>query len=750
MAGQHTVTIGNGRSEETPRTTSVETARMSAVGTGAAALRRPRPPVPTPPAPAATATPAAPRSGVRVEIQALRALACSLVVLYHVVPLRLPGGYVGVDVFFVVSGFLITGHLLREVERTGRVRLGNFWARRARRLLPAALVVLLSTAVAVFVWVPQTYWQPFLREIGASALYVENWVLSGDAVDYLAHTNAASPAQHYWSLSTEEQFYVLWPLLIVGSVWLAARIGLHRRTVVLALLGTLTVASFGYSLWTTRTSPPEAYFTTPARAWEFGLGGLLALLAATPLAGAHRSRAVVSWIGFGAIGVSAFTFTAATPFPGTAALLPVLGTVAVIWAGAPRHDWSPTAVADFGPVRFLGDVSYSAYLWHWPLVVIVPFAIGHEMGTAAKVGVLVATVALAWATKVWVEDPVRTGTPLARRGLGTTFLATAVATALVVAVAGGGWLFVRHQVSEARASAAAFAAGGDPCFGAGAMDPARACGDPFAYTDTVDTTFAKSDVSRGLSCASVLAETEVRTCRFGSANPVETVALFGDSHTSSLYEAMEQVAEDRNWAVVTYLKAGCPPLLTERMPAVGQPADERPACATWGEAAMEQMIGDPSITRVFTSYRSDIYKYEDDEGGLHDDIPIDVAQAPMRRLADAGKDVYVVRAVPTTNGVHLGPELVNQEVSAPDCIAGVGRVEDPCAGPRDVRLTRDQLAEAATALGDDRVSVIDLTDAFCDEDECHTVIGGTVVYFDGSHVTATFSRSLGQVISAKL
>ncbi|GAB3357504.1 acyltransferase family protein [Modestobacter lapidis] len=718
------------------------TERMAPLGS----TRTTRPPVPpVPPAPAGQKS-----SGVRVEIQALRALAVSLVVIYHVVPLRLPGGYVGVDVFFVVSGFLITGHLLREVERNGRVRLGHFWARRARRLLPAALLVLFSTTVATFVWVPQTYWQSFLREIGASALYVENWLLAGDAVDYLAHTNAASPAQHYWSLSTEEQFYVLWPLLIVVAVWLAIRIGVHRRTVVGLLLGLITVVSFGYSLWTTTTSPPEAYFTTPARAWEFGLGGLLALLAATPLAGSHRLRTVVSWLGFGAIAVSAFTFTAATPFPGTAALLPVLGTVAVIWAGAPRHDWSPTTVADFGPVRFLGDISYSAYLWHWPLVVIVPFAIGSEMGTVSKVGVLVATVVLAWATKVWVEDPVRTGTPLARRGLGATALATAVATALVVVLASGGWLFVKHQVEEARAVAEAWATGGDPCFGAGAMDPERGCGDPFAYTETVNTTFAKTDVSKGLGCASVLAETEVKTCRFGSTDPVETVAIFGDSHTSSLYEAMEEAAEERNWAVVTYLKAGCPPLATARMPAANQPADEPPACAAWGEEALRQMAADPAITRVFTSYRSDIYKYEDDEGALHDEIPAEVAQAPLRLLADAGKQVHVVRAVPTTNGVHLGRELINQEVSAPDCIAAAGEVDDPCAGPRDVRLTPDRIADAAVALQHDRVSVLDLTDAFCDESQCHSVIGGTVVYFDGSHISATFSRSLGQLIAARV
>ncbi len=713
----------------------------------------PAPPAPPPRAGDVPPPPAAPRkeSGVRVEIQALRALAMSLVVLYHVVPLRVPGGYVGVDVFFVVSGFLITAHLLREVERTGRVRLAQFWARRARRLLPASFLVLVASALATVVWVPQTYWQGWLREVGASALYVENWLLAGDAVDYLAHTNAASPAQHYWSLSTEEQFYLVWPLLVVAAAWVATPAGVHRRLAVGAVFGALTVGSFLYSLSTTVTSPPAAYFTTPARAWEFGLGGLLALVAATPPEGREKLRTLVSWAGFGAIAHSAFAFTALTPFPGTAALLPVVGTVAVIWAGAPRWDWSPTAVADFGPVRFLGDVSYSAYLWHWPLVVIVPFAIGAEMGTREKLAVLLATVVLAWATKVWVEDPVRTGTPLARRGNGTTLLATLVATALVAGAAAGGWFHVQSEVDEARAVAAAHAAGGDPCFGAGATDPANGCGDPHAHEGAAaNPIFAKSDLPHGFSCLSVLAETDVVTCRFGSADPVETVALLGDSHTASLYEAMETVAERRDWAVVTYLKAGCPALASARLPAVGQPAEERPACGEWGEAAIRQIADDPAISRVFTSYRSDVYRYEDESGQLRTEFPTELVAGSLQRLADAGKDVTVIRAVPTTNGFHPGPELVNLEASAPDCIARAGEADDPCAGPRDVRLSPDRIAEAVGALGDDRISVLDLTDVFCDERTCHELIGGVIVYFDGSHLTATFSRTLGRVIADRV
>ena len=700
--------------------------------------------------PPETSPPAERTRAVRIEIQALRALAVSLVVLYHVVPLRVPGGYVGVDVFFVVSGFLITSHLLREVDREGTVRLARFWARRARRLLPASLLVLLVSAVAVFLWVPQTYWQQFLEEIAGSALYVENWVLAGNAVDYLAAENIASPAQHYWSLSTEEQFYLVWPLLIVLAASLAVRLRSHRRVVLGVLLGVVTAASFAYSLWATTHAPSTAYFATPARAWQFGAGGLLALVAASPLPGHDRARSVVSWAGFGLIAWSAFQFSAATPFPGTAALAPVLGAVAVMWAGAPRGDWSPTKVAEFGPVHFLGDISYSAYLWHWPLVVVLPFALGHPMGATTKAAVLVVTVLAGWVTKVAVEDPVRTGSFLAGRRPRATALATLVATGAVVATAAGGWAYVHVQVANAREAAAAFADGNDPCFGAGAMVAERQCGDPFAYTDTIDTTFAKADRSEAFSCLQTDANTELKACRFGSDDPTETVALIGDSHTASLYDAMASLAEDRNWAVIVHVKAGCPALGTDRLLGANMPLDQPPACAVWGKEVLAEVAADPSISRVFTSYRSDIYKYVGDDGELQDAIPAAVVQDPLRALADAGKRVYVVRAVPSTNGVQTGPELANLEVNAPDCIARTGRVDDPCAGPRDVRLTPDHLAQAAAAMDDDRVSVMDLTDAFCDERACHAVIGGVVVYFDGSHLTATFSRSLGQFMALQL
>ncbi|MDQ5808759.1 MAG: acyltransferase, partial [Actinomycetota bacterium] len=211
---------------------------------------------------------------MRSEIQALRGIAVLLVVVFHLWPSALPGGFVGVDVFFVISGFLITGQLVREVDRTGRVSLAGFWARRARRILPAALVVLAACALLTKAAVPETQWDQFFGEIVASAAYVENWHLAEAAVDYQAADDAPSPVRHFWSLSVEEQFYLVWPLLIVAAL-------LAGRRWIPWTLGAVTAASFAWSLHETAADPAAAYFVTPTRAWEFGVGGLLALLPLT-------------------------------------------------------------------------------------------------------------------------------------------------------------------------------------------------------------------------------------------------------------------------------------------------------------------------------------------------------------------------------------------------------------------------------------------------------------------------------------
>jgi len=329
------------------------------------------------------------------------------VVLHHGWPAVAPAGYMGVDVFFVVSGFLITGLLLRDVARTGRMHLGDFYLRRARRILPAAIVVLLAVALATVLLAPQRLWGAWLREVVASALYFQNWLLLADSQNPALADLDSSPVQHFWSLSVEEQFYLVWPLLLIPGLWLASRRGANRVAVLAIVLGTVTAASFVLELTATAADHNVAYFSTLTRGWEFGVGGLLALVAGTPLAAKHALRAGVSWVGLALIVVPILTFRATEAFPGVVVLLPVVGTLGVIWAGMPEVAWSPARLAGLRPVQWLGDVSYSLYLWHWPIFMFVPYLTGMPSPAWLMAVLVAASVTVAGLSKRFIEDPLR-------------------------------------------------------------------------------------------------------------------------------------------------------------------------------------------------------------------------------------------------------------------------------------------------------------------------------------------------------
>ena len=318
--------------------------------------------------------------GFRPDIQGLRAIAVSLVVVYHLYPSALPGGFAGVDVFFVISGFLITGHLWRTCRDTGRLSLADFWGRRARRLVPAAALVLAVTWGLSYWVLPSSQLAATAEQIRASALYFQNWQLASDAVNYLQQGSAPSSVQHFWSLSVEEQFYLAWPLLflaalLIGRQW--ARRGRHvatsaQRTALthraaFTLTAALVAASLAYSVYDTTANPAQAYFVTTTRMWELGAGGLLALLPAGVTERIGR-QGWLGWAGLAMIVGSQFILNGSTPFPGWIALLPVGGTLALIAGGSSRARLSPWRLTSARPMTFLGGISYSLYLWHWPLI----------------------------------------------------------------------------------------------------------------------------------------------------------------------------------------------------------------------------------------------------------------------------------------------------------------------------------------------------------------------------------------------
>lgn len=677
--------------------------------------------------------------GFRPEVQALRALAVTLVVLFHLWPERLTGGYVGVDVFFVISGYLITAHLVRELRDSGTVRLGRFYARRIRRLLPAAFLVLAVALVGVLAFVPRLDWGSMLRDIWSSAVYAVNWVLASSSVDYFAAEEAASPVQHYWSLSVEEQFYILWPLLLIVA-W-----RLRKRTALLGLFGVIFLASFAYSVYGSIHFQEFAYFATPSHAWEFAVGGLMALL--LPRDGFRDGwwLTASSWIGWVAIAASAVLFDADTLFPGWVALLPVLGTVLVIASGVPKGVWSPSAVVGWRPVQFIGDISYSLYLWHWLPIVLLPYAlqlwIGRDYLTGPeKIVVFVICVLLAWATKVFVEDPARKAPWLQRSS--RTYLSATIATIILVAAAlTPSFVLAQQRAAEAERLEAAYEAasgGADPCFGANAADAEEACDESNLITDTSSLPFladddefawvkrqAEDDVFYDASCSKSGIGNSV--CAYGDQNAETRIALVGDSHAGHLIPAVLTAANKMGWAVDVWRMAECTPAV-KAFP-LDEP-DKREECVAWRDTVIGDVADSGVDAVVTTSYTARYTRWMESHPENVTPLEDGFLQA-WNQWQDAGISVLAVSDVPA-----WGENI-------PRCVNDAGaEVADPCAEPRDEVVFNDPLLGAAERAGDPDVAAVDLTDVFCDEETCHPVVGGLVVARDIGHLTATFSATL--------
>ncbi len=341
----------------------------------------------------------------RPDIQGLRALAVILVVLDHARIGPFHGGFIGVDVFFVISGFLITGLLLSEADRRGRVSLLDFYARRAKRILPAATLVLAATVVAGYFLLSGIQAIRLFKDTIWATFFAANIKFARDETDYFAQDDAIPPIQHYWSLAVEEQFYLVWPLIVLLLVALFRSRGRARRAVVLAIAA-ISVASFAWAVYAVGDNPRGAYFSTPARAWELGLG------AATAAAVLRLRRlppgllAAASWAGVAMIGFAALTFTGATRVPGAPAVLPVLGTALLLGGGTAAAAWGPQRALAVLPMRWVGDRSYSFYLWHWPALIMVGVVWRTPVGW---LGLLVSLAALALSDLSYrfVENPFR-------------------------------------------------------------------------------------------------------------------------------------------------------------------------------------------------------------------------------------------------------------------------------------------------------------------------------------------------------
>lgn len=669
-------------------------------------------------------TDASHQSGFRPDIQALRAIAVLSVLLYHLWPNRLTGGFVGVDVFFVISGYLITSHLVREREKTGRIAVARFWARRAVRLLPASLLTLAATAVGVLLWVPRSLWEQFLGEIGAAALYVQNWRLLFDSVDYLAADNQPSPVQHFWTLSVEEQFYVALPLLLIAAMALLRRVA--WRKVAVGVLAAATAASFAYSLWLTAWSASEAYFSTLTRAWEFGVGALAAFL---PLIAWRAMSNALAVAGVALIAASTVALSGATPFPGTAALLPVIGTALVVWAGGGSF-LAPVGAAR--PVAFTGAVSYAVYLWHWPLIVLLPYATGHPLTTVEKIAIAAASFALAWASTRFIESPVRLSPNLlARRRPRTVAAWAAAGMACVLVFPVAATAALRAEEQRVLAATESLVETLPDCFGAQAMDPELApCENPEldAYPLVPAPVDAASDDSNRDACWSGPDETVLRVCSLGPDSGWDRhLMVIGDSHSNVFVGAYARIAEERNWRIDIAGHGGCywTDALVERSTPVSTDA-----CTAWRAEIAGYVAESTEGVDAFVVTRSS-------DGRDADAATVDGMVSAWGARPDPSVPVIAIRDNPrmpaeTIQCIEADPETANER----------------CAQPADVVLHDD--GQAAAAERDPNASVIDLTEFYCADGTCPAVIGGVVVYRDGHHLTATYAATLGPYLADRL
>ncbi|GGM27462.1 acyltransferase family protein [Promicromonospora citrea] len=676
-------------------------------------------------APAATthrapSSPVRPRRTFRPEVQALRALAVLLVVIYHIDPAVLPGGYIGVDVFFVISGFLITGHLWREASSTGRVSLAKFWAARARRILPASLVTTIGVIVIAFVLLPPSLVESWWKQALASVLYVENWALAAEAVDYQAATNEPTAFQHFWSLGVEEQFYLFWPLLVLLglALWGGARRVVVRdparlRRILLALFGAVLVASFVWGVQQSLADDPVAYYSTFTRVWELAVGGVLALLVQDTARFAPL-RNTLAVFGAATIVAAACVLDDGTPFPGFAALAPTLGACAVIVAGRTSGPGSLRTVTESWGVQRLGDISYSLYLWHFPVIVFFGLYTGREPRFTDVMVILVASFAMAIASYTLVEQPVRTAGWFRANGrmLVTALVAMVVVTGLVLTLP----LRVHGIVERWDANAREAAAEADETIPEGIERDFA----PFVDGSTAispNPMKAAEDKHPGVdACQAAQRATVTPRCEFGvTDDPAATVAVVGDSHAAMFTEPVTRVATERGWRVVTYLHSACPYSAGSR---VGD-SPEVDACNAANartRAELRELAPDVVVTAYQESYSLARYGEEGPAAGLAE---------VWNELADLGAQVVVLRDTP-----HAREDVI-------ECVTENYTDPAQCDQPREDALAGRRTVPAALEAAP-RATSGDVLDLFCDETTCPAVIGNVLVYRDPNHVTRTY------------
>lgn len=634
--------------------------------------------------------------GIRAEIEGLRAVAVLLVVACHAGLPGFSGGYVGVDVFFVISGYLITHLLCREQQRTGTLDLAAFYGRRIRRLLPAFALLMIAVLAGIHLLASPLEQPALLRSVLAASLYISNLHFAWQATDYWGPAAKQDPLLHTWSLGVEEQFYLLWPLLLALLLGAAVR---WRRLLVPAGIA----ASFGLALYWVAVAPPKAFFFPQARVWEFGAGALLALFPGalqglSARVGLLRRRALAEGAGLLLILSAAMGYDGDTRFPGLAALPPVLGTALVIAAGAPALAGGGRSLLAGRLLQWLGGQSYGWYLWHWPVLVfglmLVP-----EAAVGWKALWAVAALLPAWLSWRWVETPVRARAGWARLRVALPLLVALPAVLLTVGLQLGA------RADELRAT---------PPYEALLASRGRV---PPLYAQGCD---------RGLLDASVT------PCRGGVADADKLLVLVGDSHAGQWASAFDEIARRHGWRLLMYTKSACP--MVEQPFVYAKLGRRYRECEVWRRDVVAAIAAMQPTLVVMSN--SEAY-------------PVTAPQWVR------GEHAVAAALSPSSGQVVILRDSPLPGLDIPNCLARrlyrPGLYGDDCGFvTATAHRAGIDAAHREVAARLPNAVYLDLTPLLCAGDVCPVMDGGLVKFRDGNHLADTYVRRLAPALEERL